>query len=74
MIDEDRKNGSPNEALELLDRKLMVCPTVPSYITFFGDVSVCAHARLVAKERQIFQSMYTDCLGETEIGVLCLYG
>lgn len=74
MIDEDRKNGSPNEALELLDRKLMVCPTVPSYITFFGDVSACAHAGLVAKERQIFQSMYTDCLGETEIGVLCLYG
>ncbi|XP_022848000.1 pentatricopeptide repeat-containing protein At1g28690, mitochondrial-like [Olea europaea var. sylvestris] len=60
MIDGYGKNGCPNEALELFDRMIMECCTGPNYVTFLGALSACAHAGLVAKGREIFQSMYRD--------------
>ncbi|XP_022848001.1 pentatricopeptide repeat-containing protein At1g28690, mitochondrial-like [Olea europaea var. sylvestris] len=38
----------------------MECCTGPNYVTFLGALSACAHAGLVAKGREIFQSMYRD--------------
>ncbi|KAL2494891.1 Pentatricopeptide repeat-containing protein [Forsythia ovata] len=60
MIDGYGKNGCPNEALDLFDGMITECRTGPNYVTFLGALSACAHAGLVAKGKEIFQSMYRD--------------
>lgn len=57
MIDGYGKNGCPNESLELFDRMIRKSQTVPNYVTFLGALSACAHAGLVTKGWEIFESM-----------------
>ncbi|KAJ0083046.1 hypothetical protein Patl1_10570 [Pistacia atlantica] len=59
MIDGYGKNGNPNEALELFCR-MQECSVEPNYVTFLGALSACGHAGLVAKGREIFESMERD--------------
>ncbi|KAL0398503.1 UNVERIFIED_CONTAM: Pentatricopeptide repeat-containing protein, mitochondrial [Sesamum radiatum] len=73
MIDGYGKNGRPEESLALFDRMISECYPVPNYVTFLGALSACAHAGLVAKGREIFESMDRDC-NEAKNGALCLYG
>ncbi|KAL2244389.1 pentatricopeptide repeat-containing protein At1g28690, mitochondrial [Sesamum indicum] len=60
MIDGYGKNGRPEESLALFDRMISECYPVPNYVTFLGALSACAHAGLVAKGREIFESMDRD--------------
>ncbi|KAF2302690.1 hypothetical protein GH714_000912 [Hevea brasiliensis] len=59
MIDGYGKIGMPNEALELF-HSMQQCRIEPNYVTFLGSLSACAHAGLVAKGREIFESMERD--------------
>ncbi|KAM7486607.1 hypothetical protein LguiA_002616 [Lonicera macranthoides] len=60
MIDGYGKNGNPNEALELFNMMQRVYRIEPNYVTFLSALSACAHAGLVAKGKQIFQSMESE--------------
>ncbi|KAL3820363.1 hypothetical protein ACJIZ3_006268 [Penstemon smallii] len=60
MIDGYGKNGSPSESLELFGRMINERHIVPNYVTFLGALSACAHAGLVNKGREIFESMERD--------------
>ncbi|KAK6149993.1 hypothetical protein DH2020_017518 [Rehmannia glutinosa] len=57
MIDGYGKNGSPNESLSLFNKMISERHALPNYVTFLGALSACAHAGLVAKGREIFESM-----------------
>lgn len=59
MIDGYGKIGMPNEALELF-HIMQQCCVEPNHVTFLGALSACAHAGLVAKGREIFESMERD--------------
>lgn len=56
LIDGYGKNGNPDEALELFDC-MQRCHVQPNYVTFLGALSACGHGGLVAKGREIFESM-----------------
>ncbi|CAK9169695.1 unnamed protein product [Ilex paraguariensis] len=60
MIDGYGKNGNPNEALELFSRMQGYHPIEPNYVTFLSALSACAHAGLIARGREIFESMQRD--------------
>ncbi|XP_070031453.1 pentatricopeptide repeat-containing protein At1g28690, mitochondrial [Nicotiana tomentosiformis] len=60
MIDGYGKNGYPNEALELFSVMQIDHLIVPNYVTFLSALSACAHSGLVAKGREIFESMERD--------------
>ncbi|XP_060184689.1 pentatricopeptide repeat-containing protein At1g28690, mitochondrial [Lycium barbarum] len=60
MIDGYGKNGYPNEALELFSIMQIDHLVVPNYVTFLSALSACAHSGLVAKGREIFDSMERD--------------
>ncbi|KAM3360520.1 pentatricopeptide repeat-containing protein, mitochondrial [Capsicum galapagoense] len=60
MIDGYGKNGYPNEALELFSIMVVDHLIVPNYVTFLSALSACAHSGLVAKGREIFESMERD--------------
>ncbi|XP_021294432.1 pentatricopeptide repeat-containing protein At1g28690, mitochondrial [Herrania umbratica] len=59
MIDGYGKNGNPNEALELF-HVMQECCVEPNYVTFLSALSACGHAGLLAKGREIFESMERD--------------
>ncbi|GFQ05341.1 pentatricopeptide repeat-containing protein at1g28690 mitochondrial [Phtheirospermum japonicum] len=60
MIDGYGKNGSPNESLTLFSKMITECHILPNYVTFLGALSACAHAGLVTKGKEIFESMCRD--------------
>ncbi|PSR89658.1 Pentatricopeptide repeat-containing protein [Actinidia chinensis var. chinensis] len=60
MIDGYGKNGHPEEALALFIKMQRGKRTEPNYVTFLGALSACGHAGLVAKGREIFNSMERD--------------
>ncbi|PIN25594.1 hypothetical protein CDL12_01670 [Handroanthus impetiginosus] len=57
MIDGCGKNGNPNESLALFDRMISESHIAPNYVTFLGVLSACAHAGLLTKGMEIFESM-----------------
>ncbi|KAL6562080.1 Pentatricopeptide repeat-containing protein, mitochondrial [Orobanche gracilis] len=57
MIDGYGKNGSPNESLALFNKMISERLIMPNYVTFLSALSTCAHAGLVTKGREIFESM-----------------
>lgn len=60
MIDGYGKNGYPNEALDLFNSMQVNRHIKPNYVTFLSALSACAHAGLVAKGKNIFDSMEKD--------------
>ncbi|CAN1810513.1 Pentatricopeptide repeat-containing protein At1g28690, mitochondrial [Linum perenne] len=59
MIDGYGKSGQPNKALELFS-EMQQCGVEPNYVTFLAAISACGHGGLVAKGREIFESMERD--------------
>ncbi|KAE8659676.1 Pentatricopeptide repeat-containing protein [Hibiscus syriacus] len=59
MIDGYGKNGNSNEALELF-YVMQECCVEPNDVTFLSALSACGHAGLLAKGREIFESMERD--------------
>ncbi|XVF87363.1 hypothetical protein PTKIN_Ptkin18bG0114200 [Pterospermum kingtungense] len=59
MIDGYGKNGTPNQALELFSM-MQECCVEPNNVTFLSALSACGHAGLLAKGREIFESMERD--------------
>lgn len=59
MIDGYGKNCDPNGALELFIQ-MRLERVKPNYVTFLGALSACAHAGLVEKGLEIFDSMSRD--------------
>ncbi|XVF25686.1 hypothetical protein REPUB_Repub13aG0235100 [Reevesia pubescens] len=59
MIDGYGKNGNPNKALQLF-YMMQKCCVEPNDVTFLSALSACGHAGLLAKGRQIFESMERD--------------
>ncbi|XWS19684.1 hypothetical protein CRYUN_Cryun31cG0036900 [Craigia yunnanensis] len=59
MIDGYGKNGNPNEALELFCM-MQECCVEPNDVTFLSALSACGHTGLLAKGREIFESMERD--------------
>ncbi|KAK8551492.1 hypothetical protein V6N12_040129 [Hibiscus sabdariffa] len=56
MIDGYGKNGNSNEALKLF-YVMQECCVKPNDVTFLSALSACGHAGLLAKGREIFESM-----------------
>ncbi|KAE8707565.1 Pentatricopeptide repeat-containing protein [Hibiscus syriacus] len=56
MIDGYGKNGNPNEALKLF-YVMQECCVKPNDVTFLSALSACGHAGLLAKGRDLFESM-----------------
>lgn len=61
MIDGYGKNGEPHKALELFNSMQKLC-IEPNLVTFLGALSACAHAGLVNRGREIFNSMERNYL------------
>ncbi|XVF27529.1 hypothetical protein REPUB_Repub14bG0115700 [Reevesia pubescens] len=59
MINGYGKNGNPNEALELF-YLMQECRVEPNDVTFLSALSACVLAVLLAKGREIFESMERD--------------
>ncbi|MBA0807788.1 hypothetical protein Gohar_023566 [Gossypium harknessii] len=59
MIDGYGKNGNPIKALELF-YVMQECCVEPNDVTFLSALSACGHAGLLAKGREIFESMERD--------------
>ncbi|KAK4399198.1 Pentatricopeptide repeat-containing protein, mitochondrial [Sesamum angolense] len=72
MIDGYGKNGRPEESLALFDR-YDSCYPVPNYVTFLGALSACAHAGLVAKGREIFESRDIETNGSQEWSIMLVW-
>ncbi|KAE8670162.1 Pentatricopeptide repeat-containing protein [Hibiscus syriacus] len=56
MIDGYGKNGNPNEALKLF-YVMQDCCVKPNDVTLLSALSACGHAGLLAKGRDLFESM-----------------
>ncbi|EPS61752.1 hypothetical protein M569_13038, partial [Genlisea aurea] len=60
LIDGYGKNGIPEESLRLFETMLKESDTAPNDVTFLGAISACAHAGLVSRGQEIFDSMERD--------------